>query len=156
MFENFTSAERRRENMIEGWGSTLPGNDDQKLHMMLSDYSQPSVLLPGKKRGMLTQLLCPFFNNGKMIPLSLCGGLVLELELGAMDDAFVSGSVHNWEIQAPEILVDVCGIRFLRATRLICFPGRRSQLLTGISLLCRRRFQALRPCPFPSPEASLG
>ena len=27
-----------------------------------------------------------------------------------MDDAFVSGSVHNGEIQAPEILVDICRI----------------------------------------------
>ena len=44
MFENFASAERRRENMIEGWGSTLPVTDGEKLHMMLSDYTQPSPL----------------------------------------------------------------------------------------------------------------
>ena len=110
MFENFTSAERRRENYIEGWGSVLPTSADSITHMLISDYTQPATLKVGKKRRMLTQLLCPFLNNGKLIPLSLCGGLVLELELGGLDDAFFQETGTNWEIQQPEILVDVCGI----------------------------------------------
>ena len=110
MFENFTSAERRRENYIEGCGSVLPTSADSITHMLISDYTQSATLKVGKKRRMLTQLLCPFLNNGKLIPISLCGGLVLELELGGLDDAFSYATGTNWEIQQPEILVDVCGI----------------------------------------------
>ena len=112
MFGNFLSAERRREDMIEGWGGELPTTDAQTQHMALSDWSKPASIAAGKKKRVLTQLLCPFFNNGKMLPLSLLGGLTLELEIGGLNNAFdIPGtSTNSWEILQPEILCDCIGL----------------------------------------------
>ena len=97
--------------MIEGWGCDMPTTDAQETHMALSDWSKPSAISAGKKRRVLTQLLCPFFNNGKMLPLSLLGGLTLELEIGSINDAFDPGTgTNNWEILQPEILCDCIGL----------------------------------------------
>ena len=57
----------------------------------------------------MCQLLCPFFSQGKMLPLSLLGSCVLELELGGYDDCFTAGSniTNMWEIVRPVIFADV-------------------------------------------------
>ena len=62
---------------------------------------------------MLTQLLFPFLTTtGKMLPLSLLGGIVIELELGDFNDCFLADTTQapSWEITQPEILVDCINV----------------------------------------------
>ena len=63
---------------------------------------------------MLTQLLCPLFSQGKMLPLSLmAGGITVELELGDFYDCFIQhADVQNqtWAIIRPELLVDTVSV----------------------------------------------
>ena len=57
----------------------------------------------------MLQILCPFFSSGKMLPLSLLGSCVLELELGGYDDCFRTGTniTNLWEIVRPVVFADV-------------------------------------------------
>ena len=59
---------------------------------------------------MLTQLLCPFFSQGKLLPLSLMGAFTIELELGDFQDSFIiqgnGVAPVTWAIIQPEILCD--------------------------------------------------
>jgi hypothetical protein len=45
---------------------------------------------------MLCQLLCSFFSQGKCIPLSLVGSVVLELELCDSDDCFDTATYRGF------------------------------------------------------------
>ena len=108
MFSNLLPAARRTEDAIEGWGAIYATTDGLPLTVLSQNFS-PAPLAAGKKRRVLTQLLCPFFNNGKMLPLSLLGGITVELQLGDINDAFnkpLSGQVNSWEIQSAELLCD--------------------------------------------------
>ena len=57
----------------------------------------------------MLQILCPFFSQGKMLPLSLLGSCVLELELGGYDDCFKTATniTNLWEIVRPMVLADL-------------------------------------------------
>ena len=54
----------------------------------------------------------PLFSTGKMLPLSLTGGITIELELGDYTDCFSVDAAHPnlWAISQPEILVDTISV----------------------------------------------
>ena len=54
----------------------------------------------------------PLFCQGKMLPLSLLGSCVLELELGGYDDCFTTGTniTNTWEIVRPVVFADVISV----------------------------------------------
>ena len=86
-------AQRRAEDIIEGWGSaysTFAGTDGTPASTLSAPYSAFPISAGSKKR-MLTQLLCPFLTStGKMLPLSLLGGILIELELGDFIDCYTA------------------------------------------------------------------
>ena len=91
------------EHAVAGWGATNSvGNDPSTL----SHAFTPLALAGGASRRVIMQLLCPFFSQGKMLPLSLLGSLVLEREPDDADMCFAS-SPNNWELVRPIILCDV-------------------------------------------------
>ena len=102
LFSMQLPAARQAENAVEGWGSSSTLDSPSTLQHPL----QPLSIGGGASRRVLMQLLCPFFSQGKMLPLSLLGSLVLELELDDADMCF-SGSGTNWSLVRPMILCDV-------------------------------------------------
>ena len=95
-------AARLMEDAIEGWGATNTASTDP------STLCHPFTAAPianGTGRRVLCQILCPFFSQGKMLPLSPLGSCVLEIELGGYDDCFTTGTniTNLWEIQRPVI-----------------------------------------------------
>ena len=99
-------AARLMEDAIEGWGSTNTASTDPST---LCHPFTPAAIAAGTGRRVLCQILCPFFSQGKMLPPSLLGSWVLEIELGGYDDCFTTGSniTNQWEIQRPVIFADV-------------------------------------------------
>ena len=103
------------EDAIEGWGSVY-GQWNGSAGTPAATLSNPFAAFPisaGSKRRMLTQLLCPFLTStGKMLPLSLLGGITIELELGDIGDCFYADTTHAqlWEISQPEILIDTLSV----------------------------------------------
>ena len=77
MFASFLPAQRRAEDAIEGWGSVYGvqagGAGNVGPAATLSNPFSAFPLAPGTQRRMLTQLLCPFFSQGKLLPLSSYG-----------------------------------------------------------------------------------
>jgi len=102
LFSMMLPAARQVENAVEGWGSQNYSGDQSTLTAPLDCLP----LAAGASRRMLMQLLCPFFSQGKMLPLSLLGSLVIELELDDADMCF-STSGNNWSLVRPMILCDV-------------------------------------------------
>ena len=114
MFENLMPWGRQINDCAEGFGSMTGGSVYNTGGP--SNFTLPFMSLPinaGAARRVLTQLLCPFFTGSqKLLPLALCGGLVIELELDDMYACFASvgdadnTAPPNWQIIQPMILVD--------------------------------------------------
>ena len=66
----------------------------------LNDPVHPEDIAGDSERVVVAQLLSSFFSQGKMLPLSLLGTAILELEIGEADDAF-NGAGNNWSILEP-------------------------------------------------------
>ena len=91
MFENLLPWGGQINDCAEGFGSWTgfalynPGGQ--------ASFSVPFISLPiavGQSRRVLSPLLCPFFTGSqKLLPLALCGGLVVELELDNQYVCFV-------------------------------------------------------------------
>ena len=117
MFGSLLPAQRKAEDAIEGWGSVYgvqagaAGSPGPQATLTNPFAAFP--LAPGTSRRMLTQLLCPFFSQGKFLPLSLSGPVTLELELGDFQDCFITQSgvaPVTWSILQPEILCDTLSV----------------------------------------------
>ena len=113
-FASFLPAQRRTADAIEGWGSVYGvqagGKGDIGPPATLSNPFSAFPLAPDTQRGVLTQLFCPFFSQGKLLPLSLMGAITIELELGDFQDClFIQGggiAPVTCQIIQPEILCD--------------------------------------------------
>ena len=98
---------------MEGWGHSFGGlAGDAGPNGPLQTMTNPLSCCPirnGTKRRMLTQLLCLFFSQPKLIPLGLTGRITVELELGDFQDCFgvnVDGEQIGWQMIQPELLCD--------------------------------------------------
>ena len=113
MFSLLQPTARRMNDVVEGFGSRTrdtPGNAEA-MATFQATFSQPFIpakLERGQQRRVLSQLLLPIFSAMKLLPLSLLGSIVLELELDNADACFsVTGDYAvSWEIVQPLILVD--------------------------------------------------
>jgi hypothetical protein len=88
---------------IEGWGGQTGFNANLDVPFL------PAPIPKGKSRRMLCQLLCSFFSQGKRVPLSLVGSVVLELELGDSDDCFdtTAAKGFSWSLERMMLYCDV-------------------------------------------------
>ena len=103
MFASFLPAQRPAEDAIEGWGSVYGvaagGAGNVGPATTLSNPFSAFPLRPGTQRRMLTQLLCPFFSQGKLLPLSLMGAITIELELGDYQDcSFIQAGPRTYHV----------------------------------------------------------
>ena len=67
----------------------------------LEDLVHPAPIPKGKSRRVMCQLMLSFLSQGKCIPLSLIGSLVLELEIGDSDDCFntITNKGFSWALE---------------------------------------------------------
>jgi len=82
MFSNLLPWDRQANNAAEGFGSSTTYSEDHLERM--GSFSQPirPIAVPaGESRRVLTPFLAPFFSAQKLLPLALCGGIVVEMEL---------------------------------------------------------------------------
>jgi hypothetical protein len=80
MFENLMPYGRQINDSTEGFGSAM--GTSLYNESGLANFSVPFISLPiraGEARRVFSPLLCPFFTGSqKLLPLALCGGLVIE------------------------------------------------------------------------------
>jgi hypothetical protein len=99
MFSMLLPGQQLFNNAAESWGVTN--------HVDTFTTPAESDPLPGgSRRQLVVQLLSPFLNQGKWIPLSMLP-ITVEIELADADEAFV-GTGADWEITRPRLLGDVC------------------------------------------------
>jgi len=98
LFSTLLPAQRRMNDTAESWGgdATLP---------TLGDPVRAQVIPGQDSRTVVVHLLSSFLSQGKNIPLNAIP-LVLELELGEMNDAFM-GDDNDWYITRPRLIADV-------------------------------------------------
>ncbi len=98
MFSNLLPSDRKYNDIREGWGATgAPGTLDR-----------PFVIeeIPGdSSRTVVVHLMSSFLSQSKNIPLAMVP-LVMEIEIGGLDDAFY-GTGNNWIITRPRLIADV-------------------------------------------------
>ena len=90
-------------DVIDGWGNSNIG-------ALLESPVNPALIPKDRSRRMLCQLMCNFLSQGKCIPLSLTGSLVLEFELGDSDDCFDTTTTNSgffWSLQLMMLYADV-------------------------------------------------
>lgn len=100
MFHELLPAQRKFNDISETWGGAVTHTAS------LDDPVGIQPIAASSERTVVVQLLSSFFSQGKMLPLSLLGSLVLELEVGEADDAF-SGTGNDWSILQPRLLASV-------------------------------------------------
>ena len=101
IFHTLLPADRRGNDVTETWGAAAV---EHRLDDPVNQLSLPA----GKSRRVVCQLLSPFLNQGKFIPLNMIPA-VLELEVGEADYAF-SGTGNTWQIFRPRLLADVLSV----------------------------------------------
>ncbi len=100
LFSELLPAQRRYNNTAESWGgANLASGLDSPVHI--------APIEADCERTVCVHLMSSFLGQGKMIPLSMVP-VILELELGDMDDCFLGGAGDNaWEISRPRLIADV-------------------------------------------------
>ena len=112
LFASLIPAQRRVEDACEGWGgiygavAAAAGMGFGGPGSTLSAPVSPAPVRAGLSKRMLTPLLCPFFSQGKLLPLGLMGAITVELELGDFQDCFNVDETVTWQMIQPEILCD--------------------------------------------------
>ena len=112
MFSYLLPPSRRMNDVIEGFGSTTQGLDPT----LRSTLSAPKIKFgidANEYRRVLSQILAPFLtSSGRLIPVALAGGVVIELELDTYEMCFSIEDGHQiqWETVQPMILVDTVRI----------------------------------------------
>ena len=103
LFSELLPAQRRYNNTAESWGgANLASGLDSPVHI--------APIEADCERTVCVHLMSSFLGQGKMIPLSMVP-VILELELGDMDDCFLGGAGDNaWEISRPRLIADVMQI----------------------------------------------
>jgi hypothetical protein len=101
MFSELLPAQRRFNNTAESWGgANLASGLDSPVHV--------DPIEADCERTVCVHLMSSFLGQGKMIPLSMVP-VILELELGEMNDCFAGGDA-SWEITRPRLIADVLQI----------------------------------------------
>ncbi len=101
MFSELLPAQRRYNNTAESWGGAF-------LASGLDRAVQLDPIEADSERSVVAHLMSSFLGQGKMIPLSMVP-VILELELGDLDDCFLGGD-NQWEISRPRLVADVLQI----------------------------------------------
>jgi len=102
MFSEMLPAQKRFNNISEGWGGIFGG---ATLNV---PFTADPIPEDGGSREVIVTLLLSFLSQGKYIPLSMLP-LSLEVELDDVDAAF-EGTGNLWEITRPRLLADVCDL----------------------------------------------
>ncbi len=101
MFSELLPSQRRYNNITETWGgANLASGLDSPVH--------PDPIPADSERTFCVHLMSSFLGQGKMIPLAMVP-VILELELGELDDCF-SGVDNFWELSRPRLIADVLQI----------------------------------------------
>jgi hypothetical protein len=107
MFSLLQSSARRYNDHAEGWGS------EDAHPSTLNDPGRPDPIPEGAARTVVIRLLSSFLSQGKAIPLNMVP-LVLEIELGNADDAFLGPvGTNSWYITQP-CLIGECSLSTTR------------------------------------------
>jgi len=98
IFSTLLPAQRRMNDIAESWGGS-------EANPTLG-YPAVGEPIPGQRaRTVVVHLLSSFLSQGRNIALNAIP-LVLELELGEMNDAFM-GEENEWYITRPRLIADV-------------------------------------------------
>jgi hypothetical protein len=101
IFSLLESSARRYNDHAEGWGS------EDAHPATFNDPGRPDQIPEGAARTVVIRLLSSFLSQGKTIPLNMVP-LVLEIELGNADDAFMGPEgTNSWYITQPRLIGDV-------------------------------------------------
>jgi len=102
MFSEMLPAQKRFNNVTEGWGGIYGAGT------LDVPFTPDPIPEDGGSREVVVTLLSSFFSQSKYVPLSLlpCS---LEVELDDVDAAF-DGIGNLWEITRPRLLADVCDL----------------------------------------------
>ena len=126
---------------MEGWGSSSGGGGPSTL----SSPFVPLAIPAGVSRRLLMQLLCPFFSQGKMLPLSLLGSLMIELELDDADMCFASSGT-NWSLVRHVIFCDTVQVDPQLSNSFAQHQGAPDQLRQHLLLRHHGRSKLSRLC----------
>ena len=101
MFSDMLPAQKRFNNVTEGWGATYA------TASLNAPFATDPIPEAGSREVVVT-LLSSFLSLGKYIPLGMLP-VSIEAELDDADAAF--GGIENlWEITRPRLLADVCDL----------------------------------------------
>jgi hypothetical protein len=101
IFSLLQSSARRYNDHAEGWGS------EDAHPATFNSPGLPDPIPEGRARTVAIRLLSSFLSLGKAIPLNMVP-LVLEIELGNADDAFMGPvGTNSWYITQPRLIGDV-------------------------------------------------
>jgi hypothetical protein len=81
MFSNLMPWQRQTNNACEEFGSMSSQYQGAERWSTFSRPIMACPIAPHESRRVLTPLLCLFFSAQKFLPLTLMGGIVIELEL---------------------------------------------------------------------------
>ena len=88
MFSNLLPCNRKMNDVIEGFGSdTRPQLIGDRA--TLSNPKQNKPIPANEYRRVLSQIMAPLLtSSGRLLPLALMGGVIIEMELDAYDACF--------------------------------------------------------------------